>query len=96
VLNGCDKLKTVCPSYLGEIQRADPLGTSPNNVEERLKLLGSFTGVSDDGEEVVLPATLSGVCKQFYQERLVPSETQRVINNISLGRTDALSAHRLF
>jgi hypothetical protein len=27
---------------------------------------------------------------------LVPSETQRVINNISLGRTDALSAHRLF
>jgi hypothetical protein len=40
-----------------------------NNVEERLKLLGSFTGVSDDGEEVVLPATLSGVCKNFYQEK---------------------------
>jgi hypothetical protein len=27
------------------------------------------TGVSDDGEEVVLPATLSDVCKQFYQEK---------------------------
>jgi hypothetical protein len=39
-----------------------------NNLEERLKLLGSFRGVSDDGEEVVLPATLS-VCKQFYQEK---------------------------
>jgi hypothetical protein len=28
--------------------------------------------------------------------RRVPSETQRVINILSLGRTDALSAHRLF
>jgi hypothetical protein len=25
--------------------------------------------VSDDGEEVVLPATLSDVCKQLYQEK---------------------------
>jgi hypothetical protein len=28
--------------------------------------------------------------------RLVPSETQCLLENISLGRTDALSAHRLF
>jgi hypothetical protein len=37
-----------------------------NNVEERLKLLGSFTGTNDDGEDVVVPATLSDVCKQFF------------------------------
>jgi hypothetical protein len=30
------------------------------------------------------------------QVRLVPSETQCLLENISLGRTDALSAHRLF
>jgi hypothetical protein len=28
--------------------------------------------------------------------RLVPSETQCLLENISLGRTDDLSAHRLF
>jgi hypothetical protein len=28
--------------------------------------------------------------------RLVPSETECLLENISLGRTDALSAHRMF
>jgi hypothetical protein len=44
-------------------------GFSNNVEEERLKLLGLFTGTSDDGEDVVVPATLSDVCKQFFQEK---------------------------
>jgi hypothetical protein len=32
----------------------------------------------------------------YVNIRLVPSETQCLLENISLGRTDALSAHRLF
>jgi hypothetical protein len=40
-----------------------------NNVEERLKLLGSFTGSNEDGEEVVIPAILSDVCMQFFKEK---------------------------
>ena len=47
-----------------------------NNVEERMKLLGSFTGVNDNGEEVVIPATLSEVCKLFYQEKNKTSSTR--------------------
>jgi hypothetical protein len=47
-----------------------------NNVEERMKLLGSFTGVNDNGEEVVIPATLSDVCKLSYQEKNKTSSTR--------------------
>jgi hypothetical protein len=32
----------------------------------------------------------------LYSNRRVPSETQCLLENISLGRTDVLSAHRLF
>jgi hypothetical protein len=47
-----------------------------NNIEERMKLLGSFTGVNDNGEEVVIPATLSDVCRLFYQEKNKTSSTR--------------------
>jgi hypothetical protein len=56
-----------------------------NNVEERLKVLGSFTGVRDDGEEVVLPAALSDVCKQFYQEKNKTAATRIFQNAMKAG-----------
>jgi len=40
-----------------------------NKVKGKMRLLGSFTGVNDNGEPILIPGALSDNCKAFFMEK---------------------------